>query len=355
MRKIIHIDMDAFYASVEQRDRPELRGRPVAVGGSERRGVVAAASYEARPFGVRSAMPSARAKRLCPDLVFVKARFDVYKEVSRTIREIFRRYTDVIEPLSLDEAYLDLTHAEIATPSAVAAARRLKAEIEAQTGLTASAGVSYNKFLAKTASNVNKPNGLFEITPEDAEGFLARLQIEEFHGIGRATAKRMKELGIYTGADLRTRSLNELEQRFGKSGRFFYRIVRGQDHRPVNPNRVRKSVGAERTFSRDLKSLHEMEERLHELAARVAERLAKAGAAGRTVTLKIKHSDFSLVTRSTTLQRDLSNAVDVQNVAQKLLRQSAPARPVRLLGVAVSNLHRTVGDGAGRQLTLSLD
>lgn len=355
MRKIVHIDMDAFYASVEQRDRPELRGRPVAVGGSERRGVVAAASYEARPFGVHSAMPSARAKRLCPDLVFVKARFDVYKAVSRTIREVFRRYTDAIEPLSLDEAYLDLTQVEIATPSAVAAARRIKAEIEVQTGLTASAGVSYNKFLAKTASNVNKPNGLFEITPEDAEGFLARLPIEEFHGVGRATAKRMKELGIYTGADLRTRSLEELEQRFGKTGRFFYRIVRGQDHRPVNPKRVRKSVGSERTFSRDLQNVHEMEDRLQELAARVAERLAKAGAAGRTVTLKIKYSDFSLVTRSTTLQRDLSNAADLQDVVRKLLTQSEPERSVRLLGVSVSNLHRMAGYGGSRQLTLSLD
>lgn len=355
MRKIIHIDMDAFYASVEQRDHPELRGRPAAVGGSERRGVVAAASYEARPFGVHSAMPSAIAKRNCPDLVFIKPRFEVYKQVSRQIREIFHKHTDLVEPLSLDEAYLDVTSPKIQTGSAKETAQQIKHEIKGATALTASAGVSFNKFLAKMASDVDKPDGLFVIAPEDAKDFLSRLPIEDFHGVGRATADKMKELGIYTGADLRTRTEDELVQRFGKAGRFFYRIVRGEDHRSVQPNRVRKSVGAERTFSHDLKRLWEMDERLGEIADRVAERMARAGAAGRTVTLKIKLTDFTLTTRSTTLHVDVHSAEDLRLIAGKLLRQSEPAKPVRLLGLAVSNLHSISGDRGSRQLSLSLD
>lgn len=319
------------------------------------RGVVAAASYEARAFGVRSAMPSARARQLCPDLIFVKPRFDVYRMVSRQIRAIVRRHTDLIEPLSLDEAYLDLTDSVVARESTVAAARRIKDEIKSETGLTASAGISYNKFLAKTASNVNKPDGLFEITPDDAEEFLARLPIEEFHGVGRATANRMKELGIYTGADLRSRSEEELVQRFGKIGRFYYRIVRGEDRRPVQPNRVRKSVGAERTFATDLRRLEDMQARIDEIAAHVSERLARAGAVGRTVTLKIKFTDFSVTTRSTTMHADIHTTADLRKMARRLLQQSPPERPVRLLGLSVSNLHLVGGPGGSRQLTLSLE
>lgn len=355
VRKIVHIDMDAFYASVEQRDDPDLRGRPVAVGGSGTRGVVAAASYEARIYGVRSAMPSARARRMCPDLIFIKPRFEVYKSVSRQIRTIFARYTHLVEPLSLDEAYLDLTDVELAASSVVDAARRIKEEIRVETRLTASAGVSYNKFLSKMASDVDKPDGLFEIPREAAEAFLAELPIEAFHGIGQATATRMKELGIYTGADLRTRTEEELVQRFGKIGRFFYQIVRGEDHRPVRTERVRKSVGAERTFARDLSQLGEMEARLSEIAEKVARRMAHVGAVGRTVTLKIKYTDFSVTTRSTTFHRDIQYPVDLTKTACRLLHQSPPEQPVRLLGLTVSNLHPGARGGGGGQLTLSLE
>lgn len=354
MRRIIHIDMDAFYASIEQRDRPELRGRPVAVGGSSRRGVVAAASYEARPYGVRSAMPSARAKRLCPNLVFVSPRFDVYKDVSRQIREILDRYSDLIEPLSLDEAYLDVT-GSTHDASAAEVARSIKSDILASTGLTASAGVSFNKFLAKMASDVDKPDGLFVLDLEHAEAFLSGLPIERFHGVGRATAEKMKELGIYTGADLLSRTEEELVRRFGKTGRFFYRIVRGEDHRPVQPERTRKSVGAERTFSHDVSRLDEMERRIAEIAARVADRLSGAGLAGRTVTLKIKYLDFTLTTRSTTLHRDIHSQQHLEAVALDLLKQPSPDRPVRLLGLTVSHLRAISGERGTRQLTLSLE
>ncbi len=355
MRSIIHIDMDAFYASVEQRDDPALRGRPVAVGGSSRRGVVAAASYEARPYGVRSAMPSARARRLCPELVFVKPRFEVYKAVSQTIREIFRRHTDLVEPLSLDEAYLDVSEAAERGVPAVEIARRIKEAIRKETSLTASAGVSYNKFLAKMASDVDKPDGLFVIAADDAPAFLARLPIEDFHGVGRATASKMKELGIYTGADLLARREEELVQRFGKTGRFFFRIVRGEDHREVKPHRVRKSVGAERTYPTDLKRIGAMEERLAEIADRVAERMARMGVAGRTVTLKIKYHDFTVNTRGTTLHRDIHELDDLKAVAMKLLGQPNPERPVRLLGLAVANLRPIAGERGTRQLELPLD
>ena len=354
-RRIIHVDMDAFFASVEQRDRPELRGRPVAVGGSSRRGVVAAASYEARPFGVRSAMPSARARRLCPDLVFVPPRFEVYKVVSRSIREIFRRFTDLVEPLSLDEAYLDVTTAAQEGSEAEEIARQIKEEILQETGLTGSAGISFNKFLAKAASEADKPDGLFVITPEDAPAFLARLPIEAFFGIGPATASRMNELGIYTGADLLARRREDLAQRFGKSGLFYYRIVRGEDHREVRPHRNRKSVGAERTFSNDLTHPAAMVGRLEEISERVAERMARIGVAGRTVTLKVKYHDFTVNTRSTTLHRDVHRADDLQDVAARLLRQPLPERPVRLLGLAVANLRPIAGDRGSRQLELMPD
>jgi DNA polymerase-4 len=345
--------MDAFYASVEQRDNPDYVGRPVAVGGSTRRGVVAAASYEARKFGVRSAMPSVTALQRCPDLIFVKPRFDVYKEVSRQIREIFRKHTDLVEPLSLDEAYLDVSEPKLAGTD-VEIAQSIKGSIRQITGLTASAGISFNKFLAKTASDVDKPDGLFIIRPEEADAFLARLAIEDFHGVGRATARRMKERGIYTGADLRARSEDELVSWFGKSGRFFHRIVRGEDHREVKPNRVRKSVGAERTFFQDLKRMSEMEERIGEIAARVSERMSASGVAGRTITLKVKYHDFTLTTRSTTLHHDVHEAGELRSIGAQLLRQPAPASPVRLLGLSVSNLVQIDGEHAARQLTLEL-
>lgn len=353
MRSIIHIDMDAFFASVEQRDDPELRGKPVAVGGSSRRGVVAAASYEARQFGVRSAMPSVTAIRRCPDLLFVTPRFDVYKDVSRQIRGIFRRYTDLVEPLSLDEAYLDVTQPKQGG-SDEEIARRIKDDIQKETRLTASAGVSFNKFLAKMASDADKPNGLYVIRADDAAAFVARLPIEDFHGVGRATAEKMKELGIYTGADLLARSEQDLVSRFGKTGRFFYRIVRGEDYREVQPNRVRKSVGAERTFSQDLRRIDDMEHRIADIAERVAERMSAAGVAGRTITLKVKYHDFELTTRSTTLHRDIYEAGDLRSIASRLLREPAPLRPVRLLGLSVSNLIHVEGERAARQLQLEL-
>lgn len=343
--------MDAFFAAVEQRDHPELRGRPVAVGGSSRRGVVAAASYEARKFGVRSAMPSVIAHRRCPELRFVKPRFEVYKDVSRQIREIFRTYTDLVEPLSLDEAYLDVSQPKRGE-SAEEIARQIKAAIRSETRLTASAGVSFNKFLAKMASDVDKPDGLFIIRPNEAASFLARLPIEEFHGVGRATAAKMKELGIYTGADLLARSEDDLVSRFGKTGRFFYRIVRGEDHREVKPNRVRKSVGAERTFAQDLRRIDDMEARIADIADRVSERLSAAGVAGRTITLKVKYHDFELTTRSTTLHHDVFESDELRSIACRLLRQPIPPRPVRLLGLSVSNLIHFEGERAARQLRL---
>jgi DNA polymerase-4 len=316
-----------------------------------------AASYEARKFGVRSAMPSSRAARLCPDLLFVKPRFQVYSQISQRIREIFREYTELVEPLSLDEAYLDVTATEASVAGGldggVEIARRIKETIRSEIELTASAGVAFNKFLAKMASDVMKPNGLFVVGPEEAAGFLAALPIEDFHGVGRATAERMKEIGIYKGADLRARSLQELEMRFGKMGQFLYRIVRGEDHREVKANRVRKSVGAERTFSRDLRKIEEMEERLGEIAEHLAGRMAREGLGGRTLTLKIKYLDFSLTTRSTTLHAELSTIEQIATIARRLLHEPKPVRPVRLLGLSVTNL-RPLTDGRGAsQLRLS--
>ena len=345
--------MDAFFAAVEQRDRAELRGLPVAVGGSSRRGVVAAASYEARRYGVRSAMPSVEAKRRCPDLIFVKPRFEVYKNASVAIRDIFHSYTDLVEPLSLDEAFLDVTESA-GGGSAESIAWSIKEEIRDRTQLTASAGVSFNKFLAKMASDYDKPDGLHVIGPEDAPAFIARLGIEDFHGVGQATAARMKEIGIYTGADLLARSEDELVSRFGKTGRFFYRIARGEDHREVRPDRIRKSVGAERTFSQDLRRLPDMEERIADIATRVSERMSAAGVAGRTVTLKVKYHDFEITTRSTTLHHDVYGADELCSIAVRLLRSPAPPRPVRLLGLSVSNLIHARGERAARQLRLEL-
>ncbi|MBT8399785.1 MAG: DNA polymerase IV [Rhodothermia bacterium] len=338
MRKIIHVDMDAFYASVEQRDNPELRGKPVAVGG-RRRGVVMAASYEARVFGVRSAMPSATAARRCPDLNFVKPRMSVYAEVSRQIRAIFRSFTDLVEPLSLDEAYLDVTDPLRGPKSATLLARMIKDEIRATTRLTASAGVSFNKFLAKVASGFEKPDGLTVIGPEDANDFIASLPIEKFFGIGKVTAARMKKQGVFTGADLQSLSEVELAQRFGKMGRHYYRIVRGLDDREVRPDRRRKSVGAERTFFEDLDDVGQMEDKIEEIARVLADRMERAGASGRTVTLKIKYHDFVVRTRSRTLPGTVCESADLYRVGRELLHTPMPPpRAVRLLGLSVSKL-----------------
>ncbi len=352
IRKIIHIDMDAFYASVEQRDRPELKGKPVAVGGSSKRGVVAAASYEARRYGVRSAMPSVTAARLCPDLIFVKARFDQYREVSQLIRSIFFDYTDLVEPLSLDEAYLDVTENKKGYLSATQIAREIRARILEETQLTASAGISINKFLAKVASDINKPDGMTLIPPDRAESFLEKLEIGRFYGIGKKTTEKMKRLGIFTGKDLKNRSEVELARLFGKAGRHYYRIVRALDKRPVKPDRQRKSVGAENTFSEDLTSAAEMMGRLSLIAQRVAERLQKSDLAGRTVTLKIKYHDFVINTRSKTLQQFVARYDELMPVVESLLHQpKVPPDPVRLLGISVSNLNHEELMGP-QQLTL---
>ena len=355
LRKIIHVDMDAFYASVEQRDDPALRGRPVAVGGGGPRGVVMAASYEARVFGVRSAMPGFQARRLCPELIFVRTRFDAYQAASRQIREIFVSYTELVEPLSLDEAYLDVTRPKRGPSSATAIARAIKAEIFAATGLTASAGVSFNKFLAKVASDMDKPDGLYVIRPEDAAAFIARLPIERFFGVGPVTARKMKEAGIHDGAGLRARSEAELVNRFGKVGRHYFRIARGQDERAVSPDRPYKSIGAEETFTTDLRAPDAMLEALGPIAERVAERMAKADLFGRTVTLKIKHHDFTVHTRQHTLADPVHSAEELMQLARWLLHTPAPPiRPVRLLGLTASNFARASPETAPVQLTLGI-
>jgi DNA polymerase IV len=355
VRKIIHVDMDAFYASVEQRDDPALRGRPVAVGGGGPRGVVMAASYEARLFGVRSAMPGFQARRLCPELIFVRTRFDAYHAASRQIRAIFRSYTDLVEPLSLDEAYLDVTAPKRGPPSATGIARGIKREILAETGLTASAGVSFNKFLAKVASDLDKPDGLYVIRPEDAHGFIAQLPIERFFGIGPVTARKMRDAGIHDGADLRARSEAELVNRFGKVGRHYFRIARGQDERAVSPDRPYKSIGAEETFATDLTAPAAMLEALRPIAERVAERMAGADLFGRTVTLKLKHHDFSLHTRQYTLADPVHSAEELMQLARWLLHTPAPpAKPVRLLGLTASNFGRAAAASAPVQLSLAI-
>ncbi|AHM58323.1 DNA polymerase IV [Flammeovirgaceae bacterium 311] len=339
LRKIIHIDMDAFFASVEQRDNPQLRGKPVAVGGSRERGVVAAASYEARKFGVRSAMPSAHAYRLCPHIIFVKPRFDAYKAVSRQIRKIFLDYTPLVEPLSLDEAYLDVTHPLIGPPSATLIAREIKHRIKEETALTASAGISYNKFLAKVASDVQKPDGLTLVKPEEALAFLSSLPVEKFHGIGRVTAEKMHSLGIRTGADLREWPETKLIKLFGKSGRYYAQLVQGVDERPVTPDRQRKSVGAENTFSQNLLRLEVMQAELEEIAGEVAERLQRLNQQGRTVTLKVKYADFVQITRSVTLYQPIKDGAELYRLGCELLEGvDLQDKEVRLLGLTVSNL-----------------
>jgi len=342
-RKIIHIDMDAFYASVEQRDNPELRGKPVAVGGSRERGVVAAASYEARKFGVRSAMPSVTAKRQCPDLIFVKPRFEVYKAVSQQIREIFAEHTPIIEPLSLDEAYLDVTENLQRIPIATEIALDIRRRIKAETGLTASAGISYNKFLAKLASDHNKPNGQFLITPRMGPSFVETLPVGRFHGVGPATSARMNGLGIFTGIDLRNQTLAFLQENFGKVGSYYYAVSRGVDDREVRADRIRKSVGAETTFSVDLTEFDDLAAELEPLIDKVWRHCKDTGGRGRTVTLKVKFADFEIMTRSRSVATPVSNREDLKHLSVALLRNEVPLpKPVRLLGVSLSCLQNEV-------------
>jgi DNA polymerase-4 len=353
-RKILHIDMDAFFASVEQRDNPELRGKPVAVGGSRERGVVAAASYEARAFGVRSAMPSVTAKRRCPNLIFVTPRFDVYKGVSLQIREIFAEYTSIIEPLSLDEAYLDVTENLKGIASATAIADDIRAKIRRETKLTASAGVSYNKFLAKIASGHRKPDGLFVITPKMGAAFVEKLPVEKFHGVGPATMAKMNRLGIATGLDLRAQTLPFLQQHFGKSGPYFYSIARGVDERPVRADRVRKSIGAENTFAQDLHAFEPMRDALEPIIAKVWRYCQATGIRGRTVTLKVKFADFQQITRSKSVDEVTDSLADLERLSLGLLEPLLPTRKgVRLLGISLSSLTQAQATGR-RQLSLVL-
>jgi len=342
-RRIIHVDMDAFYASVEQRDDPNLRGVPLAVGGSSERGVVAAASYEARRFGVHSAMPSVIARRRCPALVFVRPRFDVYKAVSAQIHAIFARYTPAIQPLSLDEAYLDVTTPLLDRGSATAIAAEIRAAIRHETGLTASAGVSYNKFLAKLASDHRKPDGLFVITPRMGPGFVESLPVGKFHGIGPVTASRMQALDIHTGLDLRQQSHAFLAQHFGKSADYLYGVARGVDDRPVQADRVRKSVGAETTFERDLLQWDEVASALNPVFAKVWDACRRGGHAGRTVTVKLKYADFQQVTRSRSNGASVATQAMLEQISYELLLPLfPPPRGVRLLGVTLSNLEAEV-------------
>ena len=352
-RKIIHIDMDAFYASVEQRDNPQLRGQPVAVGGARERGVVAAASYEARKFGVRSAMASVVARRKCPDLIFVKPRFEVYKAVSQQIRAIFSEHTPSIEPLSLDEAYLDVTENRQRIVSATAIAEEIRARIRAATGLTASAGVSYNKFLAKMASDENKPDGLFVITPRLGPAYVEKLPVGKFHGIGPKTAAKMEGLGIRTGSDLRRQPLEFLQQHFGKVGPYYHALARGIDERPVQADRIRKSVGAETTFHADLFTPEEAREALEPLIAKVWSYCEGSTVRGRTATLKAKYSDFQQITRSRSLDVPIASRVVLEDMVATLLDPLFPvSQGIRLLGVTLSSLDAEAEVSVGQQMRL---
>ncbi len=344
--------MDAFFASVEQRDFPEFRGKPLAVGGNRERGVVAAASYEARKYGVKSAMSSKMAYIKCPDIIFTKPRFEVYKEVSMQIREIFKSYTDLVEPLSLDEAYLDVTEHKKGPSSATLIAKEIKAAIKSETGLSASAGISVNKFLAKVASDMDKPDGLYVILPDQVMPFIEKLPIEKFFGVGKVTAKKMHQLGIRNGKDLQSFTKIQLNEIFGKSGSYFYNISRGIDNRPVQANRLRKSVGAERTFEQDLMLKDEMLEVLNKLAEQLEGRMLNAKAKGKTLTLKIKYSDFKVITRSKTLNTSISLKSEIIQTANEIFNavESHP-KGIRLLGLSISNLdiNRT---NSNTQLTL---
>lgn len=355
-RKIIHVDMDAFYASIEQRDHPEYRGKPIAVGSPELRGVVAAASYEARRFGVRSAMPSMKALQLCPRLIFVRNRMDVYKAVSAQIRAIFHRYTDLVEPLSLDEAFLDVTENKPGIPLAVEIARRIKKEIRKELRLTASAGVSYNKFLAKIASDYRKPDGLFTIHPSRAEEFISHLPIEAFWGVGHATAARMRALSIASGAQLRERDMEFLTRHFGKIGSVFYNFARGIDERPVEPFRIRKSVGCEETYREDATKAQALETFLPLLTEELARRLARSGFRGNTLTLKVKFPDFIQKSRSITVPDCLTEMEDILPLARTLMEDlDSGDKTFRLLGLSVSNPREEQPKGVWEQLWLDLE
>lgn len=352
VRKILHIDMDAFFASVEQRDDPALRGRPVAVGSAKARGVVAAASYEARQFGVRSALPSVTALRRCPELVFVRPRFDVYRQVSQQIHAIFAEYTDLIQPLSLDEAYLDVTANRRGLPTAWATAKEIRARILAETGLTASAGVSYNKFLAKLASDHRKPNGQFAVTPDMGAAWVETLPVARFHGVGPVTAKKMQALGIESGADLRAKSIDFLQAHFGSAAEWYYRIARGEDDRPVNPHRERKSSGSETTFGEDLSDPAAIEAGVLRMADDVWDWCEKARAFGRTVTVKVKYRDFQQITRSRSQTAPVDSRARLHELSLALIRSVLPPeRGIRLVGVTVSNFVRR-GEAADATLPL---
>lgn len=341
-RKIIHIDMDAFYASVEQMDNPELRGKPIAVGGAENRGVVSAASYEARKFGVRSAISGFLAKKNCPDLIFVKPRFDRYKEISKKIHKIFREYTDLVEPLSLDEAYLDVTNNKKGIPSATLLAQEIRERIFNEVGLTASAGISVNKFVAKIASDYNKPNGQKTVNPDEVISFLEQLPIQKFYGVGKVTAEKMFQLGIFNGLDLKNKSIEFLEKHFGKSGGFYYNVVRGIHNSEVKSHRIAKSVAAEHTFDINLSSEVFMIEKLEKIAAELERRLKKHHISGKTITLKIKYSDFTQQTRSKTLPYFISDKVLIFETVKELLYQEKMKDSVRLLGISLSNLNTEI-------------
>ncbi|HEY0090934.1 MAG TPA: DNA polymerase IV [Flavobacterium sp.] len=341
-RKIIHVDMDAFYASVEQMDNPELRGKPLAVGGSENRGVVAAASYEARKFGVRSALSGVLARKYCPELIFVRPRFERYKEISNKIHSIFHDYTDLVEPLSLDEAYLDVTQNKKGNPSASLIAAEIRQRIHAEVGITASAGISINKFVAKVASDVNKPNGQKTVGPDEVLSFLEQLPIRKFYGVGKVTTEKMYQLGIFTGIDLKSKSLEFLAKHFGKSGVYYYYVVRGIHNSEVKPSRIAKSVAAEHTFDENLSSEIFMLERLDGIADQLIKRIKRYEIAGKTVTLKIKYSDFSLQTRSKTLPYFISDKGLILETAKELLYQERMKDSVRLLGISLSNLNTEV-------------
>ena len=338
-RKIIHVDMDAFYASVEQMDNPSLRGKPIAVGGSENRGVVAAASYEARKFGVRSAISGVLAKKNCPELIFVKPRFDRYKEISRKIQKIFLEYTDLVEPLSLDEAYLDVTINKKGNPSASLLAQEIRQRIFNEIGLTASAGISVNKFVAKIASDYNKPNGQKTVNPDEVVSFLEKLPIRKFYGVGKVTTEKMYQLGIFTGLELKSKSLEFLEKHFGKAGSFYYNVVRGIHNSEVKSDRITKSVAAEHTFDVNLSSEIFMIEKLDVIAVALEKRLKKHHVAGKTITLKIKYSDFTQQTRSKTLPYFISDKALILEIVKELLYQERMKDSVRLLGISLSNLN----------------
>jgi DNA polymerase-4 len=354
VRKIIHVDMDAFYASVEQRDDPTLKGKPVAVGHPDKRGVVAAASYEARQFGVRSALPSTTALRKCPELIFRPPRFDVYKAVSRQIHEIFADYTPLIEPLSLDEAYLDVTENLRGIATASATAKEIRARILEETGLTASAGISYCKFIAKLASDFRKPNGQYVVPPEMGEAFVEALQVTKFHGVGPVTAAKMHKLGIHTGADMKRQSLDFLQRHFGKQGPWYYEIARGRDERPVRPDRERKSSGSETTFSEDLIDPPRIEAGVLAMADDVWAWCERTGSRGRTVTVKIKWADFQQSTRSRSLERAVESRAGLHEVSLALIRSVLPtSKGIRLVGVTLSNF--SLGAAAEAPQPLSLD